>query len=245
MFKAEIKFESLHEMLGALNVLITEACLNITENGISVKAVDPANVAMVAIDLSCDAFVSYQATDCVLAVDTRKLSGALEIAGKGDIVGIELDEENHKLAVRVRGVSYTLSLLSPESVRKDPKIPKFEFACEVTLPSAELKTLTKASEKISDYVYIGHDEGGFFALAVGDTDDLKIKFPADKIEIIKSGMAKAMYALDYIHNVSKTVGIANVVNLQLKTDFPLRVSFKIAEGHGNVEYTIAPRVEST
>ena len=46
MFKARIKAESLKEFIGTVGSLVDEAKLNVSEDGIQIKAVDPSHVAM-------------------------------------------------------------------------------------------------------------------------------------------------------------------------------------------------------
>ena len=50
----------------------------------------------------------------------------LGIADKNDTVQMELEEGNHKLLIDVGGLSYTLSLLDPSTIRAEPRIPQLE-----------------------------------------------------------------------------------------------------------------------
>ena len=47
MFKARIKADSLKEFIGTVGSLVDEAKLNVNEDGIQIKAVDPSHVAMI------------------------------------------------------------------------------------------------------------------------------------------------------------------------------------------------------
>src|SRR4030065_1182139 len=111
MFKAVIGAEKLKEAIKSVSTLVDEAKLKLTPDGISVRAVDPANVAMVSLDLAGDAFDSFEATDGELGIDLTKLNGIMEMADKGDSIDLDLDETADKLIVRRRGLSYTMSLL--------------------------------------------------------------------------------------------------------------------------------------
>lgn len=56
MFKAKIKAEVLREVVDVISALVDEAKFNITSEGISLRAVDPAHVAMLDMALQKKGF---------------------------------------------------------------------------------------------------------------------------------------------------------------------------------------------
>ena len=50
MFKAIIESEKLKETIEAVSSIVDEAKINLTPDGMSVRAVDPANVAMITLN---------------------------------------------------------------------------------------------------------------------------------------------------------------------------------------------------
>src|SRR4030067_467010 len=105
MFKALIGAEKLKDSIESISTLVDEARFRITPEGLSVKPVAPANVAMVSFELSKDAFDSFEATEGELGIDLTKLTGVMEMADEHDIIELELDEASHKLIVRMRGLA--------------------------------------------------------------------------------------------------------------------------------------------
>ena len=89
------------------------------------------------------------------------------MADKGENVQLELDEESHKLKIGVGSLSYTLSLIDPTAIRKEPRIPELDLPAHVTLPGLELRRAVKAAEKVSDHVILGVSDEGFFMEANG------------------------------------------------------------------------------
>jgi proliferating cell nuclear antigen len=112
MFKATIEAHKLIECVDALWTLVIEAKFALTPAGVSVNAVDPANVVMVNLDLPSAAFSSYEATEAELGIDLKKLGDILGMAAKDEVLGLELDEMQHRLVVRMRGLAYTMALLT-------------------------------------------------------------------------------------------------------------------------------------
>ncbi|GFO97296.1 DNA polymerase sliding clamp [groundwater metagenome] len=244
MFKAVIGAEKLKEAIESVSTLVDEAKLKLTPEGLSVRAVDPANVAMVSLDLARDAFESFEATDGELGIDLTKLNGIMEMADKGESIELSLDETAHKLVLRMRGLSYTMSLLDPSSIRKEPKVPTLDLPAHIVIRGEDLKRAVKAAEKVSDYMSIGVRGEVFFMEAEGDTDKVQLEMTKDQLIELKPGEAKSLFSLDYLTDISKIAGKTPEVMIDVGRDYPLKIKFKIAEGHGDVGYMLAPRVES-
>jgi proliferating cell nuclear antigen len=244
MFKAVIGAEKLKDSIESISTLVDEAKFRINPDGISVRAVDPANVAMVSLDVAKDAFDSFEATEGELGIDLTKLNGIMEMADKGDNIELELDEAAHKLILRMRGLSYTMSLLDPSSIRKEPKVPALDLPGRIVIRGEDLKRAVKAAEKVSDYMSMGIMGDTFFMEADGDTDNVRLEMTKDQLIEIKPGDAKSLFSLDYLSDMSKILGKASEITIDIGKDYPLKIRFKIAEGHGDVSYMLAPRVES-
>jgi proliferating cell nuclear antigen len=244
MFKAVIGAEKFKDSIESISTLVDEARFKITPEGISVRAVDPANVAMVSFNLGKDAFDSFDATEGEIGIDLTKLNGIMEMAEKNDNIELELDEVNHKLVVRMRGLSYTMSLLDPSSIRKEPKVPSLDLPSRVVIRGEDLKRAIKAAEKVSDYMSMGIKGNIFFMEADGDTDNVRVEMSKDQLIDITPADSKSLFSLDYLTDIGKIAGKASEVAIDLGKDYPMKMKLKIAEGHGEVSYMLAPRVES-
>src|SRR5659263_11599 len=244
MFKALIGAEKLKDSIESISTLVDEARFRLTPQGLSVKAVDPANVAMVSFELSKDAFESFEATEGELGIDLTKLIGVMEMADKNDTIELELDEASHKLIVRMRGLAYTMSLLDPSSIRKEPKVPTLDLPAHIVIRGEDIKRAVKAAEKVSDYMSMGVKGDTFFMEAQGDTDSVLVELGKDQLIDLQGTDAKSLFSLDYLSDMSKILGKSNEVTIDLGEDVHLRIRIIIAQGHGEVSYMLAPRVES-
>jgi proliferating cell nuclear antigen len=244
MFKAVIGAEKLKDSIESISTLVDEAKFKLTPDGISVKAVDPANVAMVSFDIAKDAFDSFEATEGELGIDLTKLNGVMEMADKNDSIELELDETSHKLIIQMRGLSYTMSLLDPSSLRKEPKVPALDLPAHIVSRGEDIKRAIKAAEKVSDYMSMGIKGDIFYMEAEGDTDKILVEMTKDQLIDIQPAEVKSLFSLDYLSDISKVIGKSNEVTIDIGKDYPLKIKFTIAEGHGEVSYMLAPRVES-
>ncbi len=244
MFKAIIESEKLKETIEAVSSIVEEAKINLTPDGISVKAVDPANVAMITLNLESAAFEEFTATEGELGVDLKRLNDILGMAEKAEIVEIELDEESHKLVISMSGLTYKISLLDPASIRKEPKVPQLELPATIVLSGNDLKRAVKAAEKVSDHMCMGVDSEIFYLEAEGDSDRMRLDITKDQLISLEPADVRSLFSLDYLADMVKSAGKANEVTIELGKDFPTMIKFRIANGNGEVNYLLAPRIES-
>jgi proliferating cell nuclear antigen len=245
MFKAVINADVFKDAIEAVSTLVDEAKFKLTKEGISVRAVDPANVAMVAFDLNAKAFESFEASDSEIGVDLIRLMDILGMTSKDDKIELNLNEETRKLEIRTGGLAYTLSLLDPTSIRKEPKVPNLELPAKIVLNGAELKRAVKAAEKVSDHMALGVKDKTFFVEAEGDLDKVRLDIPQSSLVSLQATSdVRSLFSLDYLNDLSKSLGKAERVSIDLGTDYPVKLTFNIAAGNGTVTYLLAPRIES-
>jgi len=245
MFKARIKTDKLNEAIGAISAMVMEAKVRIGPDGLSTRAVDAANVAMVFLNLQSDAFESFDATTGEIGLDIHKVKNLMDMAQKDSETELELDELNHKLIINMGGgLRYTTSLLPVSALRNEPKIPKIDYPVHVVMRGDELWRAIKAAEAIHDYLYLGTTSDGDFYMEAEDVDKLRYDRTKDQLIQSASVTTRAMFSIDYLSDICKFASKKEEIALDLKTDYPLTIGFKIADGHGTVSYMIAPRVES-
>lgn len=242
MFKSVILAETLRDAIEAVAPLADEVKFVISSDGIKIKAVDPANVAMVSLEIQDAAFEYFKATACELGIDLVRLTDVLSMADKGENVTIELSEEDHKLKVSVGALSYTIGLIDPTAIRKEPRIPEVDLPTSVTLDGRVLHKAIKAAEKVSDHVVLGVSDDVFFMEAKGDIDSLKLKIPATELLGMRPGESRSLFSLDYCTDFAKAAAKSGEVTLEMGIDYPMRILFSVNK-YIKVIYMLAPRIE--
>lgn len=243
MFKAVISAETLRDALESVSSLVDEVKIAISDHGLELKAVDPANVAMVSLVIKDAAFEYFKADVCEIGIDLVRLSDVLSMADKGECVQLELDEESHKLRIGVGSLSYTLSLIDPTAIRKEPRIPAVDLPTSVTLAGPTLRRAIKAAEKVSDHAILGVDDTVFFMEAKGDIDLLKLKIPATELLAMRPGESRSLFSLYYLVDMVKSAGKAAEVTLEMGLDYPMKMLFQTSKDV-SVVYLVAPRIEN-
>ena len=246
MLKATIDADVFREAIEAISALVPECRLHTAEDGIFTRAVDTANVAMIALQMKKEAFDSYKATKSEMGVDITKMKNIFNMAGKGDLISLELAENAQKIAVSVHGYHYSITLLDTNTIRKDPNSPTINLPGKVVISGEDLNNAIKAAAVISDKIAMGINpkDQTFFMVAEGDTDHIQREFSKDELKSLTPVETRSLFSLDYLKDMGKVMSRAAEIEVSLGIDHPVRFSFDIAGGNGHVEYLLAPRIEA-
>jgi len=244
MFNAKVKSDVLKGIIDVTSPLVNEVKFNISQKGISLRAVDPAHVAMVDLQINDKAFEEYKANDMELGIDMDKLSSIMRLASSGDTVSLEYDEESNKLIVKIGNLVRKMGLIDTAGM-PDPKMPNLNLPAKVILKASELTQGVRASEAVSDHLALTVNKDNFELFAEGDTDTVNLKLPKDLlIELNTNSKCKSLFSIDYFSNMIKPVRNEDPITIMIGNDNPIKVEFDIAENKGHVIYLLAPRIES-
>jgi len=243
MFRATIDTNVLQSSIKSMAAFIDESVFTIDENGITSRAVDPANAGLASIDLPATQCTIFDATDCELGIDLARFTEILGMATKSDEIILELDEDTHKLGMSFDGFVYMMALLDPVNMRKSPLIPELDLPAEIAIDGATFKRMVKAAAMTSNHMRMGVQEETFFMESVGDNDKVRLDLSGSELISLKSADVSSLYALDYLTDMVKGVGSANEVTIHLGRDLPVVIDFEPSEDCP-VAYVLAPRIES-
>jgi proliferating cell nuclear antigen len=246
MFKAIVSAETLRDALDSVSVLVDECKIRLNEDGLAIRAVDPANVGMVDLELDASAFESYETDGGVIGVNLARLEEFAGMADSGQLVQLELDEETRKLHIKIEGLEGTLALIDPDSIRQEPDLPDLDLPAEVVIEGKDIGRAVKAADMVSDHIALGVDasEEIFYVDAEGDTDDVHLELTTDDLIALTPGDARSLFSLDYLKDMNKAIPKDAEVTMELGEEFPVKMHFDLAEGNGSVTYMLAPRIQS-
>jgi proliferating cell nuclear antigen len=244
MFKAEIKSDTLKGLVNVISTLVDEAKFSISGEGINLKAVDPAHVAMIDLTIGREAFESFSADSAEMGVDLDKLKEVLKLAGSGDVISMEQDDSQSRLILKVGNITRRMNLVDTAGMN-DPKVPQLSLPATVDVAVSELQRGMKAAETISDHIALTADEGSFEMFCEGDTDSVSLKLDKAKLAGISApSKVRSLFPLDYFSNIVKAIPSDTIVKISLGNDYPVKLSFSFAGGNGNAGYLLAPRIEN-
>ncbi|MFC7133046.1 MULTISPECIES: DNA polymerase sliding clamp [Salinibaculum] len=246
MFNAIVSAETLQATLDSVGVLVDECKIHLEADGLEIRAVDPANVGMVDLSLSAEAFESYEADGGLIGVNLVRLQDIAGMADKDQLVHLELDEETRKLHISIEGLEYTLALIDPESIREEPDLPDLDLPANIVIEGRDINRAVTAADMVSDHIELGVDAADelFYVSAEGDTDDVHLELDTDDLIDLVAGPAASLFSLDYLKDMNKAIPSDAEVTMELGEEFPVKLHFDIAEGQGTVTYMLAPRIQS-
>jgi proliferating cell nuclear antigen len=242
MFEATISdTKSWRNSIEAISALIDEGTFEVDSTGLKLRAMDPSQIALVDFELPAKAFESFKCEKpMTLGVDFTELSKITKRCKPEDKIDISVEKRMKMLFRGETRREFTTSII--ESTGNPPKEPNIDFNANVKITPQMIKDVLKDAELISNHVALKIDKG-FNIKSDGDTGSVEIDLPEDRLLSLEAKEpARSVFSLEYMNNILKAAEIPSVVQINLKTDAPLKVEYSI--GDGRVIYYLAPRIET-
>ena len=249
MLKARIKAESLKEFIGAVGSLVDEAKVNVNEDGMQIKAVDPSHVAMIEANLVKSAFDSYEAKSMEMGMDIDKFKNVLTVAGKDEMVDLEKDDDLNRLVVNIGNLTRAMPLLDTSGM-PDPKVPSLDLPSTVNVVVNEIAQGLKASKSVSDHIALSTDKNSFRLVCEGDNQNsVDLSLGKEQLEKLDSPeKATSLFSLEYFSLMVNSLPADRILHINLGTDLPVKIDADLAVddmtgAQGNVKFLLAPRID--
>ncbi|MCL5665840.1 MAG: hypothetical protein M1315_03265, partial [Candidatus Thermoplasmatota archaeon] len=150
MTSFNISVKNFREILDLLNTVVTEAKFKLDSSGVQVKAVDPAHVAMITLDIPKESFNDYTVdSDEELAVDIDRVKSVIKLASSNDNISVSKVQE--KLKFELGTISKSIALLDNSTI-SIPKVPQISSDFYVVVSRQYVEMGLKAAEDVSDSI---------------------------------------------------------------------------------------------
>ena len=249
MFKARIKADNLKEFIGTVGSLVDEAKLNVNEDGMQIKAVDPSHVAMIEANLIKSAFDSYEADVAEMGIDVDKFKTVLTVAGKEDMVSLEKDDKLNRLVVNIGNLTRAMPLLDTSGM-PDPKVPSLDLPAFVSVSVEEISQGLKASKSVSDHIALSTTKDSFRLICEGDNQNrVDLILGKEQLEkLVSPEETTSLFSLEYFALMVNSLPPDRILHINLGTDLPVKVDADLAiedltGAQGNVKFLLAPRID--
>ena len=248
MFEGMIEKATLWDVVRAAHALVTESRVFIDDKGWHIKAIDPANVAMVIVDVPPEAFIKYE----------LKLEEEEEKERKGMEIGISIDKtaeilrsvgRNEEVFLAVKDTmfmkfgnfTFSMNLYNPSSITEAKKVPEIEFTSEVIMNGEDFRRAIEAAKKVSEYVTLSVKNAAFTVRAEVEGMSMEMKLSEEELTDFEEGDARSTFSLTYLTSIARVFANTEVI-IKLGNDVPVEVSGKIADGSVAVTYLLAPTI---
>ncbi|PBO81296.1 MAG: DNA polymerase sliding clamp [Methanobacteriota archaeon] len=249
MFKARIKADNLKEFIGTVGSLVDEAKLNVNEDGMQIKAVDPSHVAMIEANLIKSAFDSYETDVAEMGIDVDKFKTVLTVAGKEDMVSLEKDDKLNRLVVNIGNLTRAMPLLDTSGM-PDPKVPSLDLPAFVSVSVEEISQGLKASKSVSDHIALSTTKDSFRLICEGDNQNrVDLTLGKEQLEkLVSPEETTSLFSLEYFTLMVNSLPPDRILHINLGTDLPVKIDADLAiedltGAQGNVKFLLAPRID--
>jgi proliferating cell nuclear antigen len=244
MFEAKIsKPELMIEAFKAAYELVKdEVTFKIGNEGIILRAMDPANVAMIIMDIGKQVFDSYKLEkESFIGVNMERLMQVIKRAGRTDVMNLKIS--GGKMEIIYTGKNsrkFSLPLLALESGPRPE--PNLSFSVKATVDSELIKEAVEDASVVSDAITFVGANDELHVVAQGDLGDvetiLKKGEGIEKIDV--TDKARSKYSVDYLRKIAKTK-IGTTAGIMFKSDYPLMIQF--GEKDVKMGFILAPRMD--
>ena len=227
--------------------LIDEGVLEVREDGLYLRAMDPSQIAMVSFSMPKSAFSSYEAPTPASKVGLNfdALAKILSRSRPGE--KLEITQDQNKLALRFvardRKRSFKVPVLDmPSGIVKEPPI---EHDAVVKLSSTHFKEALKDAVLVGAHITLEANESGFGIEVHGDSSDFKEeneKGGEGVIDIRAAKPSRATFPLQYLEDIVRACPENSAITIHLKTNKPLKVEYEVESA--KVVYFLAPRTDT-
>lgn len=236
------KFKS---AIDAIVNLIDEGPLEIGPGGLTLRAMDPSQIAMVSFAMPKASFVEYDAPNPVrVGLNFDNLSKFLARARSGE--KLEVVHEENKVVLKFHSGKHKRSFKIPvlEMPGGSNREPNVVSDASVKMLGGNVKETLRDAALVSTHVTLEAGESGFRFFGRGDSADFDVeqeKGSEELIELAGAG-AKSTFPLQYLEDIVKACPDATPVAINLKSNAPVKIEYEV-EG-AKITYYLAPRIET-
>ena len=229
----------LGDAVSIISEIVSEVRIKLLEDGMSIIAVDPANVALVIFKLPRESFSQYEVGNEVWGVNLNDFKKILKRIGP--LSSVVLEEKDGKLKIIIFDkIKRMFSLSLIEVSAEDKEIPELNFGARVEMNANDFAQAIEDTNVVADSCTFIVTDNLFSVEGSGSLNSARAEFSGESVEIFGNGRSK--YSLEYMMKFIKAIKISNNVVVNFSDDYPLRLDFP-GEKMG-IGFVLAPRVEN-
>ncbi|MEK6914600.1 MAG: hypothetical protein AABW83_03010 [Nanoarchaeota archaeon] len=228
------------DVVSIISEIVLEVRIKVKNDGLSITAIDPANVAMIIFKLPIEYFSEYESeNEEILGVSLENLKAVLRRIKSGSILIIEKEDNSLKLTIQDKiKKEFNLALIDIEE--NDKPVPNLSFISKIEMASLDFSEAIEDCAVVADSCSFISESNNFVIKARGSLNSFKSQFN-DEVNIIAE-KAESKYSLEYLQKMIKASKLTEKVILNFGEDYPLKLEFN--NNKMNLSFILAPRVET-
>jgi len=228
-------------ILDVLGSLVDDVLFNFSSEGLTIKALDPAKVALIIINIPSDAFLSYKVEGEVsVGINLASLIKSLPTMKKMDKLVFRANEEFYEVLIEgVTTKKYRFRSIEV-SATEVPEI-NIDFKVKALVIASAFKSAIKDLKGVESIVFEAPNDQDLYLKAAGGGVQAKLSKVAGSIlEMEVKEPSRCVYDEDYINRILKLVGVTENIEVRFGNELPLNLYFALVGG-GSAEYLLAPK----
>jgi len=237
--------KSFRNAIDAVVSLIDEGPLEVTKDGLSLRCMDPSQIAMVSFIAPKSFFMKYEVAEpTIVGVNFSELGKMLKRSESGE--QLELSQEENMLVAQftVEHEKRMFRLPLVEVQGGSPKEPAFVHDATVKITAQAFKEGLKDAELISSHVSLEATPENFI-IEVRDNSSMRTEMQKGNPKLVELNVktkARATFPLQYLKDISNAAIDKEPISINLKTNAPVKVSYNIDVLQ--FTYYLAPRIDA-
>lgn len=228
----------LSDVVTIISELVTEVRIKVNKEGLSIIAIDPANVALVSFKLPSNLFSAFEAGEEIIGISLDSLKNILRRCGAGSNLILQTEDNSLKIEIHDK-IKRTFKLALINIEQEEKVMPSLDFSCKVEMSSLDLLEVVEDCSVVADSCSFAVNSGKFIIEAKG-LHSAKSEFSGDEVKL-QGDKAKAKYSLEYLQKFVKACKLTDKAIINFSDDYPLKLEFK---QDFELAFVLAPRVES-
>lgn len=232
--------------------IIDETEFKVTPKEFTITAMDPSRICLLKLVIDRKHFDNFECNkETKIGLNLEDLDKILKRSSANDIIDISFNEKEQKIKIKMQrenmkhARTFSLALLDidAEDVPMD-NLLKIEYDSKFSIEPSLFIDAIKDAEIYSEIMNMKTEEKqGLFFNSSGQIGEMEYELALDDLlENDLNDKSTGAYSLRFLKSIFKIAPVVETLEIFLKTDHPLKITFNIIEG-AMLTYFLAPRVE--
>eukprot|EP00591_Stephanopyxis_turris_P004171 CAMPEP_0195514914 /NCGR_PEP_ID=MMETSP0794_2-20130614/6160_1 /TAXON_ID=515487 /ORGANISM="Stephanopyxis turris, Strain CCMP 815" /LENGTH=259 /DNA_ID=CAMNT_0040643263 /DNA_START=208 /DNA_END=987 /DNA_ORIENTATION=+ len=257
MFEARlVQGKVLKQIIEAIKDLVQDANIDVSEDEISIQAMDSSHVSLVAVSMKESGFDHFRCDRAIsLGFNSANMSKILKCSGNDDTITLKAEDTADSLTLMFESPSqdriadFELKLMDIDAEQLG--IPDTEYNSTIKMPSGEFQRIIRDLQVLGDTCVISCTKEGVRFSVSGDLGTGNVLVRAnvadkeeDQVTINMDEPVELTFALRYLNFFTKATSLGPSVIISMSPDVPVVIEYPIGES-GFVKYYLAPKIDES
>jgi len=239
--------KELKNIIAATTAFLSEGTFKAKSDGIFLASLDPANVALIMVDMYPNMFLDYKVEEEeIFTVNLEDIKKILTKAKTKEQVSWKIDKQKNKFILSIKGKSTrTFALPLIETEGNILEVPSLDLRIKLEMDAKAFSEIISSAKVVADELKIVTDpeKNSISFIAEGELKDMKIDITPQDESVLSLEVPEKVsirYSVDYLYKVTKVANVSDTVVIRLDQDKPIWLDYKSLDKF-RFGFILAPR----